>query len=324
VAVGDAGGGAGAWAVSVELGAVPSGTTVTTAPELVVPGEIALQLTTAATEGAFWGSVVLRRDGRVRRIPLWGRVAVPTLVVAEATPLARPGAYRGDTRGKPARVSIYRYPELPAGAPVSSRLAGPEQVFSVRITRPVANFGVVITSRGRSARVEPRIVVGGDENRLAGYTALPMNHNPYVDEFGGPSLAAGALRPAPGTYHVVFDSPDRATAGTFAFRFWVDDAARPTARLAQRTVTRGRPLRVRVADAGSGVDPRSIEATLGGRVVTARLRGAEIRVATGGLPLGRHRLRLEVSDYQETRNNENVTRILPNTRVLTAQVTIRR
>jgi hypothetical protein len=35
-------------------------------------------------------------------------------------------------------------------------------------------------------------------------------------------------------------------------------------------------------------------------------------------------LRVEVADYEETRNNENVTRILPNTRVLSAQVTIRR
>ena len=188
----------------------------------------------------------------------------------------------------------------------------------------MANFGVVITSRGRSAKVEPRVVVDGDENRMTGYAALPMNHNPYVDEFGGPSPAAGALRPARGTYHVVLDSPDRATAGAFTFRFWIDDGTPPSARLVERAVVRGRPLRIRVRDAGSGIDARSIEATIDGRNSTPRLRGPEIHVPTSGLTPGRHRLRLEVSDYQETRNNENVTRILPNTRVLSAQVTIRR
>ncbi len=48
---------------------------------------------------------------------------------------------------------------------------GPEQVFRVHITRPVANFGVVILSRASGVSVEPRIVSAGDENRLAGYTA---------------------------------------------------------------------------------------------------------------------------------------------------------
>ena len=38
---------------------------------------------------------------------------------------------------------------------------------------------------------------------------------------------------------------------------------------------------------------------------------------------GTHRLRLQVSDYQESRNMENVPPILPNTRVLTAPIVIR-
>ena len=48
-----------------------------------------------------------------------------------------------------------------------------------------------------------------------------------------------------------------------------------------------------------------------------------IRVATGRLSAGRHRLRLRVSDYQETKNTENVLRILPNTRTFTATFTVR-
>jgi hypothetical protein len=206
---------------------------------------------------------------------------------------------------------------------VSARLAGPEQVFAVRLLRPVANFGVVVVSRAPGSRVEPRTVAAGDENRLTGYAALPVNHNPYVDEFGDPSPVAGAVRPRAGLYHVVFDSAGRSGAGTFRFRFWVDDGIPPSARLSSRTVRAGEPVVARVADTGSGIDPTSLEATFGGREATARLRGANVRIATKGLAPGRHRLRLQLSDYQESRNNENVTRILPNTRVVSAWVTVR-
>ena len=64
---------------------------------------------------------------------------------------------------------------------VTAVLAGPEQVFRVTLTRPVANFGVVITRREPGVKVEPRIVEDGDENRLTGYAALPTNLNPYLD-----------------------------------------------------------------------------------------------------------------------------------------------
>ena len=77
----------------------------------------------------------------------------------------------------------------------------------------------------------------------------------------------------------------------------------------------------RVADTGSGIDPTSLEATFDGRETSVRLRGRPSRIGTDGLAPGSHRLRLQLSDYQETRNNENVTRILPNTRVVTAWVT---
>jgi len=73
------------------------------------------------------------------------------------------------------------------------------------------------------SRVEPRVVRGGDENRLTGYAALPFDQNPYVTDFGSPVPAAGAVRPSAGTYYVVFDSPNAAGAGTYRFRFWVDD-----------------------------------------------------------------------------------------------------
>ena len=319
----DAGGGQGEWSAALEPLTAPSGTTLSL-PQIVatVPGSITVELAAGTTDGEVAGVLVLRREGAARRIPFWGRVAARRLAGASST-LARPGVYAGTTRGRASRVDVYRYPEVPAGGGVSARLAGPEQVFRVRITQPVANFGVAIVSRGRGSRVEPRIVANGDENRLTGYAALPLNHNPYVDEFSEPILAAGALRPVPGTYDVVFDSPTRQGAGTYRFRFWVDDERPPSARLLTQSVRRGRPLLLRVGDAGSGIDPRSLEATLDGEVATARLQGSTIAIPTDGLRAGRHRLRVQLSDYQETRNTENVSRILPNTRVLEARVTIR-
>ncbi|MCZ7587881.1 MAG: S8 family serine peptidase [Gaiella sp.] len=324
VTVEDAGGGAGAWNVAVELSGAPLGTRISVPPTVSVPGLLVLDLLAGAAEGEVAGAIVLRRDALSRRIPLWGRVEVPKLDVSGARTLVRPGVYAGDTRGRPALVTTYRYPEVPPGGPVTARLAGPEQVFRVRMRRPVANFGVVITQRGPGSRVEPRIVRAGDENRLTGYAALPLGQNPYVDEFGSPVPAAGALRPAPGVYEIVFDSPTAAGAGAFRFRFWMDDVTPPRATVVRRTVRRGDPVRVRVTDAGSGVDVRSIEATVDGKPVRAQLVGDEIRVSTTGLERGRHSLRLSLADYQETRNNENVTRILPNTRTMTSWITVLR
>ena len=115
------------------------------------------------------------------------------------------------TSPAPARVAVYRYPEVPATGPVSSRLDGPEQVFRVSVTGAVANFGVVITQRGAGSRVEPRVVAEGNENRLTGYPALPVNLNPYVDEPGAgtrrgrgdPADRDGPRRDAEGSLHLV-------------------------------------------------------------------------------------------------------------------------
>ena len=320
----DAGGGAGAWTATFEPTRMPSGTTLTVPAQVAVPGTVPLDLAAGAQEGELAGALVLRRDGVARRIAVWGRVAVAHLAAAKAQILRRHGSYAGNTRGRASNVDVYRYPEVPAEGIVTSRLRGPEQVFRVALPRRVANVGVVITSRAPGVRVEPRFVENGDENRLTGYAALPFDLNPYVDEFEDPTLVSGAIMPAPGTYAVVFDSPTRAGAGAFKFRLWIGDTTPPSAKLTTRSVRVGLPLRVRVRDAGAGVDPASLEATIDGRSVTARLVGDEVRIQTIGFAPGTRRLRLSVADYQETRNMENVARILPNTRVVNASVTVRR
>ena len=321
----DAGGGAGVWNVTVDIVTAAAGATLVVPPSVSAPGALDLSaaVTAAAAEGDLTGFVRLTRGADERRIPFWLRVTRPGLGAAATVPLRSPGLYRGDTRGKTSLASRYRYPDVPAGGVVSAVLQGPEQVFRLTLTRPVANFGVVIVRRDGAARVEPRVISAGDENRLTGYAALPVDLNPYLAQFGAPVLAAGAVRPQSGTYDVVFDSPTDAGAGSFGFRFWIDDTKPPTATLERNRVRRGIPLIVRAADAGAGLDPTTLKVTVDGIVRRARLESGKVRIATSGLRRGTHRLRLQVSDYQESRNMENVPPILPNTRVLTTPVVIR-
>jgi len=321
----DAEGGAGTWQVGLVRLAAPAGTSVLTPATVAVPGELEITVSTTASaaQGDVSGYVVLTRGGDVRRIPFWGRAAVASLSRHRPLTLSRPGLYRGSTQGRPALVSRYRYPENPRGIGVTTVLAGPELVYRLRLTKAVANFGVVVTSRAPGSRVEPRVVSGLDENRLTGYAGLPMAYSPYLGELFEPLLAAGAVSPLPGDYAVVFDSAARSTAGRFTFRFWIDDVRPPTLRLRTRAVDIGDPILVAATDAGSGVYADNILATVGGRPVRAAYQRGVVRIDTRPLPPGRHRLRLRVSDYQETKNTENVARILPNTRVLTTTITIR-
>ena len=128
------------------------------------------------------------------------------------------------------------------------------------------------------------------------------------------------IRPSAGTYDLVFDS--RARGSRFTFRFWMNDVIPPTARLLETTARRG-VLRVRVADAGAGVDPGSLEATVSGRSRPARYAHGVASIDVTGLGAGSHPLVFTVSDYQEAKNMENVARILPNTRVLRTTIRVR-
>jgi subtilisin family serine protease len=322
IALADAGGGAGEWNVAI-VTATSAGSAAVTAPPLVtVPGALELTLSTAGGAAEEIGGVVrLERGGILRRIPFWARVTVPMLSLESPRRLASAGVYRGNTRGRPSRVQRYLYPDLPIGNQ-SSILRGPEQVFRFRLPRAAANFGVAVVERARTTTVEPRIVAADDEWRLMGYAALPLNINPYLAGFDSPTPIAGVLNPLPREYDIVFDSPTAAGAGPFAFRLWVDDVSPPSLKFVSRTVPRDAPIELRVADSGSGADPDSIVVTLDGAPRTARLSGAVLRIPTLGLSPGKHRLRVQISDRQETRNNENVAAILPNTRIVATTITI--
>ncbi len=324
VVLSDAGGGVGTWTVRRE-GALPAGVSFSLPGTVEVPGDLVYDVTVspAARQGDVTGYIVLRREGAERRIPYWGRVTVPRLARHKPLELRRAGVHRGTTARKPALVTRYRYPDDPGGLGVTTFLRGPEAVYRFRLTRAAKNFGVVVTGQPQGSRVEPRVVAGLDENRLTGYAGLPVHHNPYLDGFQRPLLAAGALSPLAGEYAVVFDSATPAGAGRFTFRFWIDDVTPPTLVLRDRVVRRGDPLRVAATDAGAGIYRQSIRAVVDGGSTSATFARGIVRIPTVGLAPGRHRLRLRVSDYQETKNTENVARILPNTRTLTATFTVR-
>jgi subtilisin family serine protease len=323
VSLTDAGGGAGPWAVTVIPQQTGSGVTFSTAPAALVPGSLGIRASIgrSAPERTVTGFVYLSRGPDVRRLPFWLRVTVPKLARQPARLLRGTGTFRGSTRGRKALVSTYRYPENPSGLDVARVLAGPEQMFRIRLRRAAANVGVAMLSR---TRVQPRFLLARDENRQGGPTALPVQVNPYLPTFLDPTPVSGLIAPTAGTYYVVFDSPSRSQAGRFRFRFWVNDMRPPRVRLVTKTVRRGGVLLASAVDRGSGVDPRSVFFRLDrGELLRARFAAGRVRIRLGGLARGRHTVTLQVSDHQESKNMENVPRILPNTTTRVASFVVR-
>ncbi len=314
VTLSDAGGGAGTWSVGVRAGPAK---VVSLPPQVTVPGRLRVRLSIPRVmrEQDVSGFLVLSRGSDQRRIPFWFRVERPRLGLDPRFVVSRTGDYRANTARGAARVSTYRYPDVPPGKtsfPV--RLTGREIVYRVRIRRRVANFGVAVIARDRGVSVEPRIVRAGDENRLAGYSALPFDENPYRQSYGRHRLVAGVVLPAPGVYDIVFDTPRGGKAGGFSFHYWQGDATPPSVRAVG---VRGRFFEAAVRDRGSGVDPRSLQAQVDGDNWPVAYTGGRARVPLAGLSRGRHRLMLSIADHQETKNMEDVARILPNTRTFT-------
>jgi hypothetical protein len=307
--------------VQLALQTPTPGVGITVPTSVDVPGDLVVSATIApnAPDSDITGFVTLRQGDKLRRIPLWLHVDVPVLGREPHGNLSRPGLYNGSTKGKQSRVSRYRYPEG------NAQLTGPEQVFRVNLRRQAANFGVVVVSQEPGVSIEPRVVFAGDENHLTGYPALPTDLNPYLPTFGEPVLTAGAIRPAAGAYDVVFDSRSPSTAGKFTFRYWVNDQSPPRVQVLTPTVVRTKPLRLRVVDTHSGVNPQSIVAAIDGQqldTVEWDPETSEISIDVSRLSKGHHALTFQVSDYQETKNMENVAPILPNTRQLRAQIVV--
>jgi subtilisin family serine protease len=327
IALTDAGGGAGAWNVSLQSSVSGRGISLAVPTSATVPGTVTLRATAtrkaAAADAS--GYLVLTRGSDVRKIPYWLHVTARALTREHARLLLRPGTYSGNTRRGRALVSSYRFPSGSSALGVHTRLTGPEQVFKFVVRGRVTNAGARVVSQGHGIHVSPRLVRAGDEDRLAGFTALPIRLNPYAEGFYSPEPVVGVFRPAPGFYELVFDTPSRRAAGPFTFRFWLNDTTPPSVRLLSRTISRTGRLRLAVRDRGSGVDPEALVATVDGRLRTViydRRRGLA-EVVAAGLTHGSHRLVVDASDYQETKNNEDGARTLPNTRRLSTTFFVR-
>ncbi|HVN61312.1 MAG TPA: S8 family serine peptidase [Gaiellaceae bacterium] len=315
VALTDAGGGSGAWSVSIQQQDPEAGATVTAPVTVTVPGQLQLTATvgSSAAQSDQTGFAVLTQGANVRRIPFWYRVEAPKLGTEPSTPIARPGVYSGNTSGKASLVSEYRYPDAPDGIGVKIHLGGPEQVFRVHSSGTVANFGVAVLTQAPGVTVTPRITYAGDENHLAGYTALPFALNPYQTDFYALEPVASVTLPSAGDYEVVFDTPTGAKPGKFTFRYWVNDKTPPAVALVGSTATAAAGLRLKVTDTGSGVDPSTLVATVDGKKRGIVYAAGRAVVTLKGLAAGTHRVTVVASDVQESKNNENTGPVLPNT-----------
>jgi subtilisin family serine protease len=319
----DAGGGAGAWNLSLRLQGSPGGVKLTVPPSVSVPGrfELVADAPQTATEADLTGFVALQRAAVTRRIPFWLRTTRPKLG-PPARVLTKQGRYAGNTRNGKANVSSYRYPDDPSSFGLASLLPGPEQVFRIRVRGTVANIGARITSMPRGVSVTPRLVYAADENRLAGIPSLPVDVNPYRgNSHGSPRPAVAAIRPSPGAYDLVFETRSRSDAGPFSFRVWIDDKAPPKVKLL--TPTARSQLILSIGDSGSGLDPLSLAVLIDGRRAVFTLLSGRIRVPLGGVSRGRHRVHVIAADFQETKNSESVAGVLPNTASFRRTFTIR-
>jgi subtilisin family serine protease len=295
----DAGGGAGAWTVST---VIQGGAGSVSAPASVtVPGTLAVSATAGTTTGDVTGFVVLTLGAQTRHIPFWFDVSAPKLAREKHTTLAKPGFYRATTKGGASLVSTYRYPTGDRSYP------GPERVYRVKISKPVANFGVVVLS----GSAIPHVTFAGDEDHLTGYAGLPLDLNPYRTQYGAHIRVAGAVLPARGSYDIVFDTTAAAAAGAFSFRYWVNDVTPPKLKLLPSV---GNLIRISATDVGSGVDPSSVIALVDGKHARGTWQSGVYSIASSP---GRHKLIFSVGDYEETKNMEDVPPILPNTATLT-------
>src|SRR4029077_16708337 len=111
--------------------------------------------------------------------------------------------------------------------------------------------------------------------------------------------------------------------GPFTIRWWMNDTTPPKLRL---LTMQGDVVAIRATGAGSGVDPASISAFVDGSPTQATWGNGIVRVE---VTPGRHKVVVHVSDYQETKNMEDVlpngqgTSVTPNTATLSATVVAR-
>jgi hypothetical protein len=339
----DANGGGGLWEASIRAQSAPAGVGVDV-PGLVslAPGgrshvTVVAHAAADATPGDAYGFVELRRGAVVRRVPYAFLVTRPGLETAPVLKLKQ--VQTGDTRTGTSRATAYRYPAAPfgpapdyVGTPV--REDGAEQLYAMRITKPVANAGAAIIAQSPGALVHPWVLGSRDENDVQGYAGTPVNVNTLTLDYQFDVAAAAVVMPRIGTYYVAVDSgrelfTDRSLAGRYVLWSWQNDVLPPLLGLLTTKVAAGRPtLALRIVDVGSsifepgaGVDPFSLVISYGNVLIGAAAydpaSGIALFPLPSGAPLlqaGKRPLIAVASDFQEAKNlDTSGADITPNT-----------
>ncbi len=323
IALDDAGGGAGTWAVGYETAQAPAGARVALPTQIAVPGTLTVELAAGAAEGELGGIVVLRRNGIARRIPIWGRVAAPHLAHGRR-PHARP--HRG-LRGGHARPRVPCRPvQVPGPARRRDRVE-PSRRARAGVPRRAPQAGREPRRRDHVARSgSPRAAAHrGRRRREPAHGLCRSTAEPQPLHVGVRGSHSGRRCDLAGARHVRdrLRQPDeggsrRVPVPLLDQRYDAPDGEADGARRACRASADG-------AGGGRRLGRRSALARRDDRRQVDH-RGAPRRPGPRvdrGVAPGTHRLRLRLSDYQETRNMENVARILPNTRVVVTSVRIR-
>ncbi len=341
VRITDAGGGAGAWTVTLDAQAATAGASLRFPGTVSVPpgGELDLPVVASASAGAAggedYGFLVLRSGETTRRIPYYFLVDRPALAAAPVLPLKT--GVKGDTRVGTSRVSSYRFPVAPFGnAPDTppERETGAETVYEILLDGPAANAGVSVESESAGAQIDPFFLGAQDENTVQGFAGTPVDVNALTYDYLQPIQAAGASFPTVQRFYVSVDSgrdrfDGRGLGGSYVLRAWQNDVTPPTVQLLTTHVTTGRPtIAVRTTDTQSGVDPQSLTIGYKGLLVGASSYDPKTGIALFALPsstpalaAGDLSLTIASSDFEEAKNvDTSGTSIMPNTRTVSTRL----
>jgi minor extracellular serine protease Vpr len=336
VSLSDAGGGAGAWTVSIDAQSASQGATVTPGAAIVSvpPGGTADVPVVAAApvsspRGDNTGFVVFTRGADRIRVPYYFSVVLPQIGRAPQVPIK--SNQLGDTSKGTDFVDVYRFPSFPFGPPPSytgpgMHESGAEHVYAVHVNTHIANAGAAITAEGLNSLPEPWFLGSLNEDDVQGYPGTPVNVNGLTFEYQFDNQAAGLEFPHEGRYFVAVDSradpfTDQSLAGPYRLHFWQNDVTPPRMRFLTTRVSSGRPaLAAIVKDRGAGVDPLSLVVGYRGVLLLAALydpgSGLAVWLLDGApkIPVGKTAAIAVGSDYQESKNVDQAgANILPNT-----------
>ena len=131
-------------------------------------------------------------------------------------------------------------------------------------------------------------MIAGDENRLVGYTALPVNINPAT-EMGGVEPVVGAALPAPGSDHFASSTlPPAPGRGKFHISRLVNDVTPPSRASADRARYSARDSAPRRRTGAPASTPAPIVPKIDGRNRSFTFRRGIVTIS--GVTPGRHRI----------------------------------